>query len=238
MQDFRAIIRAGCAAWGLPVTEEALARMERFSDLLIEKNRLMNLTAVTEPPEIARRHMLDCLFLLTCADFSGLRALDVGSGAGFPTVPLLCYDPAFDITPLDSTQKRMDFIRESGAALGLRVAPIAGRAEELAVPPLRGSFGIVTSRAVAPLNVLAELCLPFVSVGGVFLPMKTGGPEGAQELAGAAGALAALGARVEDKREYQIEGMDRPHQVLVIRKTAPTPEKYPRRYAKIAARPL
>lgn len=89
---------------------------------------------------------------------------------------------------------------------------------------------------MAPLNVLAELCLPFVSVGGVFLPMKTGGRR--RRSWPAAGALAALGARVEDKREYQIEGMDRPHQVLVIRKTAPTPEKYPRRYAKIAARPL
>ena len=238
MLEFREIVRAGCAEWGLAVTEEALARMERFSDLLIEKNRVMNLTAVTEPPEIARRHMLDSLFLLTCAEFAGKRVLDVGSGAGFPCVPLLCFDPALDITPLDSTQKRMDFIAESCAELGLRVSPIAARAEEAAMGPLRGSFDLVTSRAVAPLNVLCELCLPFVRPGGLFLPMKTGGAEGAEELAGARNALGQLGGMLEGTREYRIAGVDRPHQVLLIRKTAATPDRFPRRYSRIVAKPL
>ena len=238
MLDFQSIVRAGCAEWDLPVTDEALARMERFSDLLIEKNRVMNLTAVTEPPEIARRHMLDCLYLLTCADFTGKRVLDVGSGAGFPAVPLLCWDPTLRLTPLDSTQKRMDFIRESCAALGIPVAPMAARAEEAAVPPLRESFDLVTSRAVAPLNILCELCLPFVRPGGLFLPMKTGGPEGAREIEEARSALAALGGTLEDRREYRVEGVDKPHQVLLIRKTGRTPDKYPRRYSKISAKPL
>ena len=99
---FSEIVRDGCKEWDLPVTEDAIVRMERFSDALIEKNRVMNLTAVTEPEEIARRHMLDCLFLLTCADFQGKKILDIGCGAGFPTMPLKCYDPSFDITPLEN----------------------------------------------------------------------------------------------------------------------------------------
>ena len=108
---FSEIVAQGCREWQLPVTPEAIARMERFSDGLIEKNRVMNLTAVTEPEEIALRHMLDCLFLLTVTDFQGKKVLDIGCGAGFPTMPLKCYDPQLDITPLDSTAKRIRFIQ-------------------------------------------------------------------------------------------------------------------------------
>lgn len=238
MLDFKTIIHEGCESWGLTVSDEALSRMERFSDLLIEKNRVMNLTAVTEPPEIARRHMLDSLFLLTCADFFGARTLDVGSGAGFPSVPLLCYDPSFDITPLDSTAKRMTFIKESCAELKLDVSPLTARAEEAAAGPLRESFDIVVSRAVAPLNVLAELCLPFVRAGGLFLAMKTGGADGLAELDSARDAILFLGGNVEGSHDYRIEGVDKPRQVLLIRKERPTPPKYPRRYSKILAQPL
>lgn len=238
MQDFREIIRAGCAEWGLTVGEEALARMEGFSDLLIEKNRVMNLTAVTEPPEIARRHMLDSLFLLTCADFAGRRVLDVGSGAGFPAVPLKCFDPTLDVTPLDSTGKRMAFIAESCAALGMPVTPITARAEEAARPPLREGFDIVTSRAVAALPVLCELCLPFVREGGLFLPLKSAGTEGEAELDAARNAIAVLGGRLEECRTYRIEGLEHAHMVPVIRKVRPTPEIYPRRFARISAKPL
>ncbi|MEA5039790.1 MAG: 16S rRNA (guanine(527)-N(7))-methyltransferase RsmG [Clostridiaceae bacterium] len=238
MLEFKEIIRLGCENWGLAVSDAALDRMERFSDLLIEKNRVMNLTAVTEPPEIARRHMLDSLFLLTCANFSGANTLDVGSGAGFPSVPLLCYDPAFQITPLDSTGKRMDFVRDACCAMGISVSPVTGRAEELARGPLRASFDLVVSRAVAPLNVLAELCLPFVRVGGSFLAMKTGGPEGETELREAEKAFAMLGGQFEDAPEYHIDGVEKPRQVLRIRKTRLTPEKYPRRYSKITDKPL
>lgn len=238
MLNFKDIIRSGCEDWGLPVSDAALTRMERFSDLLIEKNRVMNLTAVTEPPEIARRHMLDSLFLLTCASFSGIKVLDVGSGAGFPCVPLLSYDPSFDITPLDSTGKRMDFIRDACMELGVSVSPLTARAEEAAYGPLRERFDLVVSRAVAPLNILAELCLPFVRTGGLFLPMKTGGPEGESELREAKSALAALGGIFVTARDYRIEGVEKPRQVLLIHKERPTPEKYPRRYSKILEKPL
>lgn len=236
---FREIVREGCARWELPVTEEALTRMERFSDALIEKNRVMNLTAVTEPEEIARRHMLDCLFLLKCADFSGKRVLDIGCGPGFPTMPLKCWDPALDITPLDSTAKRIRFLEESCAELALSITPVAGRAEEyIQKKGVRESFDIVISRAVAPLNVLAELCLPYVKKGGLFLPMKSRNDAADQELENARSAIRALGGTVEGAREYAIQGMDFPHQIVMVRKTASSPGQYPRRFARISANPL
>ena len=236
---FCEIVEQGCREWGLPITPEAVRRMERFSDGLIEKNRVMNLTAVTEPEEIALRHMLDCLFLLTCADFSGKKVLDIGCGAGFPTMPLKCYDPGFDITPLDSTAKRIRFIEESCRALDIPITPVTGRAEEyIQKKGVRESFDIVVSRAVAPLNVLAELCLPYLKVGGLFLPLKSKNDAARQELDQGRSAIRALGGTLEDAREYAIRGMDSPHQVLVIRKTAHTMGQYPRRYAKISANPL
>lgn len=233
------IITRGCYRWGLCPTPEALGRMESFADMLVEKNRVMNLTAITEPQEIGRRHFLDCLFMLTCADFAGKHIIDVGCGAGFPTVPLLCYDPTLDITALDSTAKRVEFVAESCAALGLPVAAECGRAEEYAAHPgVRESFDIATSRAVAPLAILAELCLPFVKVGGLFMPLKSAGETGDRELYDAAGAIEKLGAKLEAVIPYDIPGLDSRHQVLVIEKLRPTPEKYPRRYSRIKEKPL
>ncbi len=236
---FCEIIEAGCREWGLPVTREALDRMERFSDLLIEKNRVMNLTAVTEPEEIALRHMLDCLFLLTCTDFTGKNVLDIGCGPGFPTMPLKCYDPKLNITPLDSTAKRIRFLEESCRDLGIPITPVTGRAEEfIQKKGVRESYDIVVSRAVAPLNVLAELCLPYVKIGGYFLPLKTKNDAGDQELEQGRSAIRALGGKLEGTKEYAIRGVDAPHQVLIIRKAAPCPGQYPRRFARISANPL
>lgn len=237
--DFSDIVRQGCARWGIPLTDEALWRMERFSDALIEKNRVMNLTAVTEPQEIARRHMLDCLFLLTCADFSEKRVLDVGCGAGFPTMPLKCHTPQLNITPLDSTAKRIRFLEECCAQLELPITAVTGRAEDyIQQKGVRESFDLVVSRAVAPLNVLAELCLPYLKPGGLFLPMKSSNSAAADEVERARSAIRALGGTLEGAREYTIEGMEGAHQVLLIRKTARTLGQYPRRYAKITANPL
>ena len=236
---FSQIVKEGCARWGLSVTDEAVFRMERFSDALIEKNRVMNLTAVTEPEEIALRHMLDCLFLLTCADFSGKRVLDVGCGAGFPTMPLKCYDPALDVTPLDSTAKRIRFLEDCCAALDIPIAAVTARAEDyVRQKGVRESFDLVISRAVAPLNVLAELCLPYLKVGGLFLPMKSKNEASQEEIERGRSAIRALGGTLEEAREYAVPGLDAPRQILLIRKTAHTLGQYPRRYAKITANPL
>ena len=236
---FAEIVKNGCQEWNLPITDEAVARMEAFSDSLIEKNRVMNLTAVTEPEEIARRHMLDCLFLLTVTEFEGKKILDIGCGPGFPSMPLKCYNPNFDITPLDSTGKRIKFIEDSCAALDIPVTAVTGRAEEyIQKKGIRESFDIVVSRAVAPLNVLAELCLPFLKVGGLFLPLKSKNANAEQEFELGLSDIRALGGTLEGAKEYQIQGMDYPHQILVIRKTAKTMGQYPRRFAKISANPL
>lgn len=237
--EFRSIVLEGCAAWSIETTPEAVQRMEAFAGLLIEKNRVMNLTAVTEPEEIARRHMLDCVFLRKCGVEVGKRILDIGCGAGFPTMPLLCHEPRLNITALDSTAKRIRFIQESCDALGLQVNAVAARAEEyITKPGMREGFDVVTSRAVAPLNVLAELCLPYVKEGGCFLPLKSVNEAAQDEIAAARKAIAVLGGRLETCEQYQIDGMDHPHQVLMIRKVASTPKQYPRRFAKISANPL
>lgn len=237
--NFSEIIRQGLKDWQLPEPEGAVERMERFSDRLIEKNRVMNLTAVTEPEEIARRHMLDCLFLLRVEDFQQKKILDIGCGAGFPTMPLKCFDPQLDITPLDSTGKRIRFIEETCAELNIPIRPVTARAEEyIQQKGVRESFDLVTSRAVAPLNVLAELCLPYLKVGGVFLPMKSQNAAAEAELEQGRSAIRALGGKLERTEAYSIPGMESAHQVLVIRKVAHTLGQYPRRYAKIAANPL
>ena len=213
--DFTSIVLDGCAAWGIETSPEAVARMEAFAGLLIEKNRVMNLTAVTEPEEIARRHMLDCVFLRKCGVEVGKRILDIGCGAGFPTMPLLCHEPRLNITSLDSTAKRIKFIQDSCDTLGLQVNAVAARAEEfIAKPGMREGFDVVTSRAVAPLNVLAELCLPYVKQGGYYLQKLSFMPEIIDIIIGAIiyfsafsllfrGAIATLGRRRSIKKDKE-----------------------------------
>lgn len=153
--SFKDIVRDGLSAWGLTAPDDALARLEAFCSLVLETNKVMNLTAVTEPDAFAVRHVLDSLSILTCADLHGKKVIDIGTGPGFPGMPLKLYDPSLDITFVDSTQKRIDFIVKSADALGLSVTAFAARAEELIAKGMRANFEIVLSRAVAPLNILS-----------------------------------------------------------------------------------
>ncbi len=230
------IIREGLAAMGIPATPDQVRTMAEYGELLLRANETTNLTAIREPDAAARLHFLDSAALVALADFSAGKAVaDVGSGAGFPGVPLRVLRPGIRLTCLDSVGKKMDFVRESCAVLGMEdVRCLWGRAEEL--PQLRESFDVVTSRAVAELHLLAELCLPLAKVGGLFLAMKN--PDCDQEAARGDFAVRTMGGRVREIRRYDIPGADVTHAVVVIEKIKPTPPQYPRRWAQIKKKPL
>ena len=229
------ILREGFAALSVPVTGEALAGLEKYYALLEEKNRVMNLTAIQGEEETARLHFLDCGALLRWLDPAGKRVLDLGSGAGFPGLVLKLLCPDMELTMLDSLQKRVAFQQEAADALGLAgVCPTAGRAEEMT--DFRERFDIVTSRAVARLNVLAELALPMVRPGGVFAAMK--GPDPEEEIREAKRALALLGGGAVRVEKYAVPGTDAVHSLVLIEKASPTPARYPRRFAQIKKSPL
>ena len=229
-------LRGGFAALGLPLDGTALSRYRLYADVLSETNRVMNLTAITGEDEIARLHFLDSAALLTLPGFPGGRVIDVGTGAGFPGLALKIARPELSLVLLDSLDKRVGFLRGVCDRLGLAdVTCVHARAEE-APAEYRAAFDCAVSRAVARLNVLCELCLPFVRVGGAFLAMK--GPEHADELEEARRAIRLLGGELESENDYTIPGTEIVHSVIVIRKLAETPKNYPRRWAQIKKQPL
>lgn len=227
----KGILREEARLLGLSLSEEQLAQCERFSDALLEKNKVMNLTAITEPEAVARLHFADCLALLTVEEFRGRRVIDVGCGAGFPGVPLKLGEPTIELTLLDSLQKRVNWLRETLQALAVPAECVAARAEEYGH---REEFDIAVSRAVARLNVLCELCLPFVKVGGCFIAMKAASAQ--EEIDEAKRAVSLLGGKVERVVSYSIGEAE--HRAVVIRKLRPTPAAYPRRFSKIKQSPL
>ena len=152
----------------LSLTSAQLDTLARFGSLLLEKNQVMNLTAITEPQKVAELHFYDCLALLNAADFRAKRVVDIGCGAGFPGVPLKIAEPSMALTLLDSLGKRMDWLREVLPELQVEANVVTARAEEY-VTVCRESYDIAVSRAVARLNILSELCLPYVKVGGCFV---------------------------------------------------------------------
>lgn len=234
------IIAAGLSELGLTdkVPQNAPELLEAYGKALLEKNQVMNLTAIREEDKVAQLHMLDCAALLNYADFAGKTLIDVGTGAGFPGLPLKILSPTLDVTLLDSLNKRVDWLNEVSGQLGLTgVRAIHARAEEQAqVKGFRDGFDFATARAVAELRLLCELCLPYVKVGGYFLSMKS--VDSDQELETAAHCIKFLGGRVVDVHDYTIPGTDVSHRLVVIQKVAPTLKGYPRRWANIQKKPL
>ena len=227
-------LQSGLAALNLPV--EGIPALVRYGDLLIETNKVMNLTAITDPEDVATLHFLDSAALLTLESFSGKSVVDVGTGAGFPGLPLRVLEPSIRLTLLDSLNKRIQFLETVCRELDLPdVACVHARAEEFAAEH-RETFDLAVSRAVAALPVLCELCLPLVKPGGKFLAMKS--VESDAELAAAQHAIAILGGAVEAVRDYAIPGTDVRHRLIVVEKVKKTPEKYPRMFAKIKKNPL
>ena len=220
------------------VPEDAPALLARYGVLLLEKNRVMNLTAITQPQDVATLHMLDCAALLDCARFEGKTLIDVGTGAGFPGLPLKILTPSLEVTLLDSLSKRVDWLSQTIGALGLEgIRAVHGRAEEAGRDPaFRERFDFAAARAVADLRLLCELCLPFLKVGGRFLAMK--GTDCGDEVDKALPAIQVLGGRLEGRIDRLIPHTDVTHRVILVEKISPTPEKYPRRWAKMQKAPL
>lgn len=230
----RELLEAGLQALVPGFSPQAVDNLLHYSRLLLEKNKVMNLTAVTEPCAVVTRHFLDSAALAPYVG-AGQRVLDVGTGAGFPGLPLAILTGG-DFTLLDAQRKRVDFLGEVIAALGLtNCAAVHARAEEFAKTQ-RGVFDLAVSRAVAPLGMLCELALPMVKAGGVFLAMKAA--DCADEVAAAANAVRTLGGGEAEILRYTVPQDGVARALVRIHKIAETPAAYPRRFKKIEASPL
>ena len=222
---------------GISLIDEQLSRFEKLSDLLVEQNKTMNLTAITDPDGIAVKHFADSISVLTAAEMpQGTKVLDVGTGAGFPGIPLLIMRPDLDLTMIDSTAKKLKYVENTVNELGLTATTLHTRAEEAGQSKeYREKFDFVCSRAVAALNVLCEYCLPFVKQNGLFIAMK--GAKAQEEIDGAKSAIKLLGGKIIAEKSFSLsDGGERT--LVVIKKISQIPPKYPRPSAQIAKKPL
>lgn len=222
----------------LELPETAAPAFRRYFEYLEEKNKVMNLTAISGEEEVYTLHFLDCLALFKYHDFKNESIIDIGSGAGFPGLPVKIAEPSVKLTMLDAQQKRINFLSETCDNIGLDgVNCIHARAEEAAFEKeMRGKFDCAVSRAVARLNVLCELCMPFVKTGGYFFAMKS--VDSGEEIDEAKKAITTLGGELEAINDYTIPGTDVTHRVVVIKKVKETPSGYPRRFSKISKSPI
>ena len=217
-----------------PKAEEQFVK---YCESLLETNKVMNLTAITDPDEVFVRHFYDSIAIMQFVSFENKSVIDVGCGAGFPGLPLKLANPSISLTLLDSLDKRIRFLSDLCDDLELTdVSCIHGRAEEVSRTDARESYDFAVSRAVAALPMLCELCLPFVKVGGALLALKAEDCE--EELASAENAIKTLGGEISEKLIYEFPGSDCSRALVVIKKVSETPEKYPRRFAKIQKSPL
>ena len=230
-------LKLKAAEIGIELSSESLDRFDKYAEMLVETNKTLNLTAITEPDEIVTKHFCDCLSLLKEVEIpQGAKLIDVGTGAGFPGVVLLIARPDLKITLMDSTNKRLVFVQSVVDALGLKANVVHSRAEEAGKnPAFREKYNFVTARAVANMQTLSEYCLPFLKVGGLFAAMK--GAKASDELSVAKGAIKILGGQVHSAKEFNLFDCGE-RSVLCVKKISQTPSKYPRPSAQIAKKPL
>lgn len=227
------ILRQGLERLGLQPPPDAVARLALYGDRLLEKNRVMNLTAITDPGDVARLHFLDSASLLPSKTLQGRKVIDVGTGGGFPGLVLKILEPSIRLTLLDSLGKRIDWLQEVCDELGLSdVVCLKGRAEEVArQKTYREQYDVAVSRALASMPMLAELCLPYVRPGGLFLAMKSNKTD--EEIAAAEPIIRTLGGEKPFVMDYQVPGTEIWHRVVTVAKPRPTPRAYPRKWTKI-----
>lgn len=232
-------LREKAAAFGIKLSDHQLEQFETYYEMLVEKNKVMNLTAITEKNEVIDKHFADSLALIKSGvSLTGQKILDLGTGAGFPGIPLKIAFPELEIVLLDSLNKRIKFLNEVIEALGLeKITAIHGRAEDFAKQKkYREQFDYVVSRAVANLTVLSEYCLPYVKVGGCFIPYKSG--EIDEELNNSKKAVQILGGKIEEVVKFQLPDTDIGRSFVKIKKNKNTAKKYPRKAGLPAKEPL
>ena len=220
--------------YGLELNRESYELLDIYAEYLFEYNKSVNLTAITEPEDILIKHFLDSILLAKYVDIpQNSSIIDVGTGAGFPSVPLLIYCRDIKLTLLDSLNKRIVFLQNLCEKLGLSAEFVHGRAEDIAkMPDYREKYDYSCARAVANMSLLSEFCLPFVKVGGSFLAMK--GPS--EDVSVGDNAISLLGGKTADVSEYQIEGEQR--RIITVSKISQTPSKYPRNSSQIKKKAL
>lgn len=235
---FQTELTKAMTAMGRILTEIQIKQFCQFQTMLLETNKVMNLTAITEPADVAVKHMADSLSCYDPAYFvQHAQVLDLGTGAGFPGLPLLIYRPDLQLTFFDSLQKRLRFIQEVLQQTGLQAACLHGRAEEMAhQAEYRERYDIVTSRAVARLRILAEWALPYVKQDGFFISLK--GAQYEEEVKESKQALQTLGGIIEEVRPVVLPGLADKRAVIYIRKIKASPKKYPRKPKMAAKNPL
>lgn len=232
-------LREKAAAFGTELSDHQLEQFETYYEMLVEKNKVMNLTAITEKNEVIDKHFADSLALIKSGvPLTDQKILDLGTGAGFPGIPLKIAFPELEIVLLDSLNKRIKFLNEVIEALGLeKITAIHGRAEDFAKQKeYREQFDYVVSRAVANLTVLSEYCLPYVKVGGCFIPYKSG--EIDEELNNSKKAVQILGGKIEEVVKFQLPDTDIGRSFVKIKKNKNTAKKYPRKAGLPAKEPL
>lgn len=225
--------------WNINLSEKQVEQFQIYYEYLIEINQVMNLTAITQKDEVIMKHFLDSLSIVQLIDFSQIEnVIDVGTGAGFPGIPLKIAFPHLQVTLMDSLNKRVKFLNETGEKIGVKnMVAIHSRAEELGKnKEYREKYDLCVSRAVANLSTLSEYCIPFVKIGGYFVSYK--GNHISQECREASGAIEQLGGKIEKQLEFYLPGSDIERTFIKIKKIKQTPNKYPRKAGMPAKEPL